>query len=42
MLQVKQGGKIGITLLAFWFEPATQKLDDVEAAIRMSDFTIGW
>ncbi|KAF8675595.1 hypothetical protein HU200_047667 [Digitaria exilis] len=40
--QDKQGGQIGITLLAFWYEPATQKLDDVEAATRMSDFTVGW
>ncbi|CAO2201402.1 unnamed protein product [Urochloa humidicola] len=40
--QAEQGGQIGITLLAFWFEPASQKLDDVEAAARGSDFIFGW
>ena len=41
MSQAEQGGQIGVTLLAFWFEPATRKLEDVEAAARMFDFSVG-
>ncbi|KAM0843104.1 hypothetical protein ACQ4PT_057925 [Festuca glaucescens] len=37
-----QGGRIGITLLAWWYEPATTKPEDVAAAERMNDFTLGW
>ncbi|CAO2175716.1 unnamed protein product [Urochloa humidicola] len=40
--QAEQGGQIGVTLLAFWYEPASQNLDDVKAAARISDFTLGW
>jgi len=40
--QAEQGGQIGVTLLAFWFEPATPKVEDVEAAARIIDFTVGW
>ncbi|XP_078178475.1 beta-glucosidase 31-like isoform X2 [Carex rostrata] len=40
--QVEQQGKIGITILANWFEPAAQNQDDVAAARRMIDFNIGW
>lgn len=39
---MEQQGKIGITILANWFEPATQNQDDVAAARRMMDFNIGW
>jgi hypothetical protein len=42
MSQAEQGGQIGVTLLAFWYEPVTRKLEDVEAAARMIDFTVGW
>ncbi|KAM0843103.1 hypothetical protein ACQ4PT_057925 [Festuca glaucescens] len=40
--QAVQGGRIGITLLAWWYEPATTKPEDVAAAERMNDFTLGW
>ena len=40
--QGEQGGRIGLTLLAWWYEPATRKPEDVEAAARANDFTIGW
>ncbi|KAF3338343.1 beta-glucosidase 31-like protein [Carex littledalei] len=40
--QEKQGGKIGITLLGAWSEPATENPDDIAAARRMLDFHIGW
>jgi beta-glucosidase len=40
--QGEQGGRIGLTLLAWWYEPATRKPEDVEAASRANDFTIGW
>ncbi|PWZ04917.1 Beta-glucosidase 31 [Zea mays] len=38
----EQGGRIGLTLLAWWYEPATQKPEDVEAAARANDFSLGW
>ncbi|XP_072971813.1 beta-glucosidase 31-like isoform X2 [Typha angustifolia] len=40
--QAKQGGKIGITLLGWWYEPYTQSPEDIAAAKRMIDFHIGW
>ncbi|KAM3258820.1 hypothetical protein ACQJBY_050542 [Aegilops geniculata] len=40
--QAKQGGKLGLTLLCWWFEPATQTPEDIAAAARMNDFHIGW
>ncbi|XBH71271.1 hypothetical protein VPH35_098746 [Triticum aestivum] len=40
--QAKQGGKIGLTLLGWWYEPATQTPEDIAAAERMNDFHIGW
>ncbi|KAJ4770640.1 Beta-glucosidase 31 [Rhynchospora pubera] len=40
--QEKQGGKIGITLLGWWYEPATENPEDITAARRMVDFHIGW
>ncbi|KAG8375741.1 hypothetical protein BUALT_Bualt10G0131900 [Buddleja alternifolia] len=39
----QQGGKIGITLVSFWFEPLDpQKDEDVKAAKRAIDFMLGW
>ncbi|PIA43643.1 hypothetical protein AQUCO_01800002v1, partial [Aquilegia coerulea] len=40
--QEKQKGQIGITLLAFWFEPMTNSPQDVAATKRLLDFHIGW
>jgi len=40
--QAEQGGQIGLSLLAWWFEPATQTPDDAAAAERMKEFHIGW
>jgi len=40
--QAEQGGRIGLTLLGWWYEPGTQTPDDVAAAARMNDFHIGW
>lgn len=40
--QAEQGGRIGIALLALWYEAATRKPEDVAAAARMNDFTVGW
>ncbi|RCV12448.1 hypothetical protein SETIT_2G270500v2 [Setaria italica] len=37
-----QGGQIGITLLGWWHEPATNTSEDAAAASRMNDFHIGW
>ncbi|XP_062199058.1 beta-glucosidase 32-like [Phragmites australis] len=37
-----QGGQIGITLLGWWHEPATNTSQDAAAATRMNDFHIGW
>ncbi|XP_025803864.1 beta-glucosidase 32-like isoform X2 [Panicum hallii] len=37
-----QGGHIGITLLGWWHEPATNTSRDAAAASRMNDFHIGW
>ncbi|KAL6655258.1 hypothetical protein ACP70R_006084 [Stipagrostis hirtigluma subsp. patula] len=37
-----QGGQIGITLLGWWHEPATNTSQDVAAAARMNDFHLGW
>ncbi|XP_062193607.1 beta-glucosidase 32-like [Phragmites australis] len=40
-LQATQGGQIGITLLGWWHEPATNTSQDATAAMRMNDFHIG-
>ncbi|KAF8780848.1 hypothetical protein HU200_000798 [Digitaria exilis] len=40
--QAEQGGRIGLTLLGWWYEPATENPDDIAAAARMNDFHIGW
>uniref|UniRef100_A0ACD5VJH3 Uncharacterized protein n=1 Tax=Avena sativa TaxID=4498 RepID=A0ACD5VJH3_AVESA len=40
--QVTQKGEIGITLYAPWYEPATDASQDVAAAMRMNEFTLGW
>ncbi|PNT64915.1 hypothetical protein BRADI_4g34940v3 [Brachypodium distachyon] len=37
-----QGGQIGITLLGWWHEPATNTPQDAAAARRMTEFHIGW
>ncbi|XP_044382128.1 beta-glucosidase 32 [Triticum aestivum] len=37
-----QGGQIGITLLGWWHEPASDTPQDAAAAVRMNDFHIGW
>ncbi|GLJ32581.1 hypothetical protein SUGI_0655630 [Cryptomeria japonica] len=33
---------IGLTLLAEWYEPLTNSSQDLKAAARIADFTIGW
>ncbi|XP_068645419.1 beta-glucosidase 32-like isoform X2 [Aristolochia californica] len=40
--QDTQRGSIGITLLAMWFEPLTDSLQDLNATQRMLDFHLGW
>ncbi|KAE8776441.1 Beta-glucosidase 6 [Hordeum vulgare] len=40
--QATQRGQIGITLLGWWHEPATNSSEDAAAATRMNDFHIGW
>ncbi|OEL29194.1 Beta-glucosidase 32 [Dichanthelium oligosanthes] len=40
--KAEQGGRIGLTLLGWWYEPATETPDDTAAAARMNDFHIGW
>ncbi|TVU08773.1 hypothetical protein EJB05_42185 [Eragrostis curvula] len=40
--QANQGGQVGITLLGWWHEPATNLSQDAAAATRMNDFHIGW
>ncbi|KAF7066548.1 hypothetical protein CFC21_072516 [Triticum aestivum] len=40
--QATQRGQIGITLLGWWHEPATNSSQDAAAATRMNDFHIGW
>ncbi|CAN6167614.1 unnamed protein product [Urochloa humidicola] len=40
--QAEQGGRIGLTLLGWWYEPATETPDDIAASARMNDFHIGW
>ncbi|KAJ4804625.1 Beta-glucosidase 31 [Rhynchospora pubera] len=40
--QVEQQGKIGLSILALWYEPATENPEDVAAAKRGLDFHIGW
>lgn len=40
--QAIQRGQIGITLLGWWHEPATNSSRDAAAAMRMNDFHIGW
>ncbi|CAN6218327.1 unnamed protein product [Urochloa humidicola] len=37
-----KGGQIGITLLGWWHEPATNTSRDAAAASRMNDFHLGW
>uniref|UniRef100_A0ACD5XTW8 Uncharacterized protein n=1 Tax=Avena sativa TaxID=4498 RepID=A0ACD5XTW8_AVESA len=40
--QATQRGNIGITLSGPWYVPATNASQDVAAAMRMNDFSIGW
>ncbi|CAJ2679015.1 unnamed protein product [Trifolium pratense] len=40
--QASQNGKIGITLLSHWYEPASKEKADVDAARRGLDFMFGW
>jgi len=37
-----QGGKCGITIDSGWYEPATNKTEDIEAAERAVQFKHGW
>jgi beta-glucosidase/6-phospho-beta-glucosidase/beta-galactosidase len=37
-----QGGKVGITIDSGWYEPATDKPEDIEAAERAVQFKHGW
>ncbi|XP_075097532.1 beta-glucosidase 13-like isoform X3 [Nicotiana tabacum] len=39
--QVKQKGKIGISLVSHWFEPYSMKSEDVRASRRALDFMLG-
>lgn len=40
--QKKQGGSIGASLDLIWYQPLTNKEDDIEAAQRAMDFQLGW
>ncbi|KAK6139734.1 hypothetical protein DH2020_026527 [Rehmannia glutinosa] len=40
--QAVQGGKIGVTNMTTWFDPYSDKPEDVKAAKRAVDFMWGW
>ncbi|KAM1752367.1 hypothetical protein ACFX11_010360 [Malus domestica] len=40
--QASQKGLIGITLVSYWFEPASESKQDKDAALRSLDFMFGW
>ncbi|GAB4840104.1 Beta-glucosidase 6 [Ancistrocladus abbreviatus] len=40
--QPTQKGLIGASFDAFWYEPATNTTEDIEAAERAQDFQLGW
>ena len=41
-VQASQKGLIGITLVSYWFEPASESKQDKDAALRSLDFMFGW
>ncbi|KAH6797814.1 beta glucosidase 40 [Perilla frutescens var. hirtella] len=40
--QPKQHGSIGISLDSFWYDPASNSSNDIEASHRAIDFNLGW
>jgi len=40
--QKKQRGLIGASLDVIWYEPMTNKTEDIKAAERAQDFQLGW
>ncbi|KAK4493432.1 hypothetical protein RD792_011596 [Penstemon davidsonii] len=40
--QPEQRGSIGISLNSYWYEPATNSPDDIQATQRALDFNLGW
>lgn len=42
MMQAAQHGFIGLNVLAFWFVPYTNAMEDVIATQRANEFYVGW
>ncbi|KAG2265529.1 hypothetical protein Bca52824_072608 [Brassica carinata] len=40
--KAKQGGSLGLAFNVAWFEPESNKTEDIEAAQRAQDFQLGW
>ena len=40
--QKEQRGSIGLAFDVIWYEPMTNKTEDIEAAERAQDFQLGW